>query len=147
MRHVGQLIGHAIHEQVCVPWDQVHSKAPIRGTKSTMSDDEAFRLEQRFLIPRTGSGDTEVQVETAEAKYPEIPKEKRKKVCPFLLGYSRGNESDRHSFYPGNTTRDPESRSANQSMAYPDSVSILSPLPRHWDSMHLDIVTGTLRTV
>jgi hypothetical protein len=51
MRHVSNIIGAAIRDEIFVPWDLVHAKASLRGTKSTLVDHEAVALEHPFLIP------------------------------------------------------------------------------------------------
>ena len=56
MRHVARIIGSAIRDEIFVPWGEVHVKAPLRGTASNLSDDEAFLLEEHLPIPQSHPG-------------------------------------------------------------------------------------------
>jgi hypothetical protein len=53
MRHVARIIGCAIRDEIFVPWEEVHVKAPLKGTASNLSDEEAFLLEEHLLIPQS----------------------------------------------------------------------------------------------
>lgn len=53
MRHVSNIIGAAIRDEVFVAWDQVNAKASLRGTTSNLADDEALKLEQRLPMTRS----------------------------------------------------------------------------------------------
>lgn len=53
MRHVSNIIGSAIRDEVFVSWDEVNAKASLRGTQSNLPDDEALTLEQRLPLTCT----------------------------------------------------------------------------------------------
>ena len=50
VRHVMWIIMTAIRERTSVPWDEVHSKASMRGTQSNISDEVALQSET-YLPP------------------------------------------------------------------------------------------------
>jgi hypothetical protein len=50
VRHVARIIGLATMQSTRVPWEDIHSKASMRGTKSNLTDEVALRNEE-YVTP------------------------------------------------------------------------------------------------